>query len=139
MSSVSIPSATSMIRYDDELKRRLEKLSRTYDLTTMKIFICVECLGEYFASERYRKLRVASSVNKPTKCAASNLVCATTMSDLSNRFLKVVSENCEDTIRIFAEHLKMSFYGFVLRLNNEISRAGCNLDQRKGINNYTIP
>ena len=39
-------STTSLIRYDDEIKRRLEKLSRTYDLTTMKIFIAVECLGE---------------------------------------------------------------------------------------------
>lgn len=38
-------STTSLIRYDDEIKRRLEKLSRTYDLTTMKIFIAVECLG----------------------------------------------------------------------------------------------
>ncbi|XP_005091195.1 uncharacterized protein LOC101851849 [Aplysia californica] len=31
---------------DDELKRRLEKLSRSYDLTTMKIFMTVEALGE---------------------------------------------------------------------------------------------
>lgn len=31
---------------DEELKRRLEKLSRNYDLTTMKIFMTVEALGE---------------------------------------------------------------------------------------------
>ena len=31
---------------DEELKRRLEKLSRSYDLTTMKIFMTVEALGE---------------------------------------------------------------------------------------------
>jgi hypothetical protein len=35
-----------LMRYEDEFKRRLQKLSRTYDLTTMKIFIVVECLGD---------------------------------------------------------------------------------------------
>ena len=59
MSNVSIPSAASMIRYDDELKRRLEKLSRTYDLTTMKIFICVECLGKYHCSFIYSRLSLS--------------------------------------------------------------------------------
>lgn len=39
-------TTSSVIRYEDELKRRLQKLSRTYDLTTMKIFIVVECLGD---------------------------------------------------------------------------------------------
>ncbi|KAK3098998.1 hypothetical protein FSP39_025135 [Pinctada imbricata] len=39
-------SSSSFIRYDDELKRRLEKLSRVYDFGTMKIFMTVECLGE---------------------------------------------------------------------------------------------
>ncbi|WAR08850.1 hypothetical protein MAR_018808 [Mya arenaria] len=46
-------STTSLIRYDDEIKRRLEKLSRTYDLTTMKIFIAVECLGEELVTCTY--------------------------------------------------------------------------------------
>lgn len=71
MSSVSIPSATSMIRYDDELKRRLEKLSRTYDLTTMKIFICVECLGEELVTCTYnsdRKSRWESFLQRKEAC-----------------------------------------------------------------------
>lgn len=71
MSSVSIPSATSMIRYDDELKRRLEKLSRTYDLTTMKIFICVECLGEELVTCTYnsaRKTRWESFLQRKEAC-----------------------------------------------------------------------
>ncbi|XP_061177102.1 uncharacterized protein LOC133185829 [Saccostrea echinata] len=37
---------SSILRYDDELKRRLEKLSRIYDFSTMKIFMTVEALGE---------------------------------------------------------------------------------------------
>lgn len=71
MSSVSIPSATSMIRYDDELKRRLEKLSRTYDLTTMKIFICVECLGEELVTCTYsvaKKARWESFLQRKEAC-----------------------------------------------------------------------
>ena len=39
-------ASSSLIRYEDELKRRLEKLSRVYDFGTMKIFMAVECLGE---------------------------------------------------------------------------------------------
>ncbi|GFO12342.1 hypothetical protein PoB_003884700 [Plakobranchus ocellatus] len=34
------------LRHDNELRMRLDKLSRTYDLTTMKIFMTVEALGE---------------------------------------------------------------------------------------------
>lgn len=33
-------------RYSHELRMRLDKLSRTYDLTTMKIFMTVEALGD---------------------------------------------------------------------------------------------
>ena len=43
---MSVTTSSALIRYEDELKRRLQKLSRTYDLTTMKIFIVVECLGD---------------------------------------------------------------------------------------------
>jgi hypothetical protein len=49
--------ASSLIRYDDELKRRLEKLSRTYDLTTMKIFVAVECVGEQLVCGTYDKAK----------------------------------------------------------------------------------
>ncbi|RUS90444.1 hypothetical protein EGW08_001785 [Elysia chlorotica] len=34
------------LRYNNELRMRLDKLSRTYDLTTMKIFMAVEAMGE---------------------------------------------------------------------------------------------
>ncbi|GFR75902.1 hypothetical protein ElyMa_005786800 [Elysia marginata] len=34
------------VRHNHELRMRLDKLSRTYDLTTMKIFMTVEALGE---------------------------------------------------------------------------------------------
>ncbi|XP_048771062.1 uncharacterized protein LOC125677132 [Ostrea edulis] len=37
---------SSVLHYEDELKRRLEKLSRIYDFSTMKIFMTVESLGE---------------------------------------------------------------------------------------------
>lgn len=43
---MSVTTSSALIRYEDELKRRLQKLSRTYDLTTMKIFVVVECLGD---------------------------------------------------------------------------------------------
>ena len=51
----------SLIRYDDELKRRLEKLSRTYDLTTMKIFICVECLGMAIIETYYKNVQIVNN------------------------------------------------------------------------------
>lgn len=66
-----ISSTTSLIRYDDELKRRLEKLSRTYDLTTMKIFIAVECLGEELVTSTYnagRKPRWESFLQRKEAC-----------------------------------------------------------------------
>lgn len=37
---------SSILRYEDEIKKRLEKLSRIYDFSTMKIFMTVESLGE---------------------------------------------------------------------------------------------
>ncbi|XP_053396778.1 uncharacterized protein LOC128556274 [Mercenaria mercenaria] len=64
-------STTSLIRYDDELKRRLEKLSRTYDLTTMKIFIAVECLGEELVTCTYnagRKSRWETFLQRKEAC-----------------------------------------------------------------------
>ncbi|KAK3577452.1 hypothetical protein CHS0354_032303 [Potamilus streckersoni] len=57
MSVMSASSASTFIRYEDELKRRLEKLSRTYDLATMKIFITVECLGEELVTSTYNAAR----------------------------------------------------------------------------------
>lgn len=39
-------NSSNLVRQEDELKRRLQKLSRTYDLTTMKIFIVVESLSD---------------------------------------------------------------------------------------------
>ncbi|OWF44995.1 uncharacterized protein LOC110457565 isoform X2 [Mizuhopecten yessoensis] len=50
---MSVASANTLIRYEDELRRRLEKLSRTYDLTTMKIFVVVECVGEELVCSTY--------------------------------------------------------------------------------------
>lgn len=52
---MSAPPPDSFIRYEDELKRRLEKLSRNYDFTTMKIFVAVECLGERLVYSLYDK------------------------------------------------------------------------------------
>lgn len=64
-------STVSLIRYEDELKRRLEKLSRTYDLTTMKIFIAVECLGEELVTCTYnssKKSRWESFLQRKEAC-----------------------------------------------------------------------
>ncbi|XP_050390715.1 uncharacterized protein LOC126809891 [Patella vulgata] len=41
--------------YEGELKRRLEKLSRVYDMATMKIFIAVEAVGENLMYNTYSK------------------------------------------------------------------------------------
>lgn len=62
---------TSLLRYDSELKRRLEKLSKTYDLTTMKIFIAVECLGEDLVTCTYNsaeKSRWESFLQRKEAC-----------------------------------------------------------------------
>lgn len=69
MSQMSL--TTSLIRYDNELKRRLEKLARTYDLTTMKIFIAVECLGEELVMSTYnsaKKARWEPFLNRKEAC-----------------------------------------------------------------------
>jgi len=72
MSSSNISSApASMIRYEDELRRRLEKLSRTYDLTTMKIFIVVECIGEELVCSTFnsdRKIKWETFLNRKEAC-----------------------------------------------------------------------
>ena len=39
-------NSEAALRYNNELRMRLDKLSRTYDLTTMKIFMTVEAMGE---------------------------------------------------------------------------------------------
>lgn len=68
---MSIASANSLIRYEDELRRRLEKLSRTYDLTTMKIFIVVECIGEGLVCSTYnpdQKARWESFMSRKEAC-----------------------------------------------------------------------
>ncbi|XP_046361953.1 uncharacterized protein LOC124139026 [Haliotis rufescens] len=43
--------------HEDELIKRLEKLSRNYDLATMKIFIAVESLGESLVYSTYNNER----------------------------------------------------------------------------------
>ena len=54
---MALNSARGLMHYEDELKRRLEKLSRNYDLATMKIFIAVETLGESLVYSTYNPER----------------------------------------------------------------------------------
>ncbi len=49
--------SSQMLKSDDDLDKRLEKLSRNYDLPTMKIFIAVESLGENLVYSTYNNER----------------------------------------------------------------------------------
>ncbi|KAL4233221.1 hypothetical protein ACF0H5_007905 [Mactra antiquata] len=101
-------STRSLIRYEDELKRRLEKLARTYDLTTMKIFIVVECLGEDLVTCTYnaaKKSRWETFLQRKEACRL----------DL-HKHEKNRSKYREFLRNVSREHQGQQFYASMLQL-----------------------
>ncbi|XP_069142724.1 uncharacterized protein [Argopecten irradians] len=138
---MSVASTNSLIRYEDELRRRLEKLSRTYDLTTMKIFMVVECVGEEMVCSTYspeQRVRWESFLNRKEACRldlSKHVKNRTRYQD----FLHNVSR--EEQGKDFHEAMMRYFhgkgaadaFGQVTRINNNFSFCShiCQLFERK--------
>ena len=71
MMSMSLTGHQQPQQETEELRRRLEKLSRNYDVDTMKVFMVVEALGERSLHAVYseqRKLKWQSFLQRREAC-----------------------------------------------------------------------